>query len=76
MKLSSGKILEENLLQSCFTPDTGEEFPFQQDNNLQHKTKSTIELLTKKTVNVPEWPIHSFDLNLFENLLQDLEIAV
>uniref|UniRef100_A0A8C7QBV3 SLIT-ROBO Rho GTPase-activating protein 1 n=1 Tax=Oncorhynchus mykiss TaxID=8022 RepID=A0A8C7QBV3_ONCMY len=26
------------------------------NNNLKHKTKSTLELLTKKTMNVPEWP--------------------
>ena len=34
---------------------------FQQDNNLKHKAKSTLELFTKKTVNVPEWPSFSFD---------------
>jgi hypothetical protein len=32
----------------------GDEFTFQQDNNLKHKAKSALELLTKKTVNVPE----------------------
>ena len=31
------------------------EFTFQQDNNLKHKAKSTLKLLTKKTVNVPKW---------------------
>jgi hypothetical protein len=54
----------------------GEEFTFQQDNNLQHKAKSTLEFLTKKTVNVPELPSYSFDLNLFDNLWQDLAISV
>jgi hypothetical protein len=71
--LSTGKILEENLVQSAFQQTLGEEFTFQQDNNLKHKTKSTLELLTKKTVNVPEWPSYSFDLNL-ENLWQDLNM--
>jgi hypothetical protein len=33
----------------------GDEFTFQQDNNLKHKAKSTLELITK-TMNVPEWP--------------------
>ena len=51
-------------------PSTGkiqtlkDEFTFQQDNNLKHKTKSTLELLTNKKVNVPKWPYYSFDLNL------------
>ena len=56
MELSTGKILEENLVQSAFHQTLGDKFTFQQDNNLKHKAKSTLELLTKKTVNVPEWP--------------------
>ena len=39
-----------------------------QTNNLKHKAKSTLELLTKKPVNVPEWPSYSFDLNLWQDL--------
>jgi hypothetical protein len=35
----------------------GEEFTFQQDNNLQHYAKFKLELLTKKTVNVLESPL-------------------
>jgi hypothetical protein len=58
-ELSTGKILEENLVQSAFQQTLGDEFTFQQDNNLIHKAKYTVELLTKKTVNVPEWPIYS-----------------
>jgi hypothetical protein len=45
----------------------GDQFTFQQDSNLKHKAKSTLELLTKKTVNVSEWPSYSFDLDLLEN---------
>ena len=48
--LSTCKILEENLVQSAFHQTLGDEFTFQQDNNLKHKAKSTLELLTKKTV--------------------------
>ena len=40
----------------------GEEFTFQQDNIQKHKANSILELLTKKTVNVPEWESYSFDL--------------
>ena len=51
MELRTGKILEENLVQSAFQQSLGEEFTFNQDNNLKHKAKSTLELLSK-TVNV------------------------
>ena len=61
MELSTGKIL----VQSAFHETVGDESTFQQDNNLKHKVKSTLEFLTKKTVNVPEWPSYSFDLNLW-----------
>jgi hypothetical protein len=67
MKLSTGKILEENLVEFAFHQTLGDEFAFHQDNNLKDKAKSTLELLTKNTVNVPEWPSYSFDLNLLEN---------
>ena len=63
-ELSTGK----NLIQSCIHQTLEDEFIFQQDNNLKHKAKSTLELLTKQTVNVPEWLGNSFDLNLLENL--------
>jgi hypothetical protein len=45
-----------------------------QDNNLKNKAKSTLQLLSKKTVNVPEWLSYSLDLNLVENLWQDLRM--
>ena len=52
MELSSDNLLDENLVQSAFHQTLGDEFTFQQDNNLKHKAKSTLELLTKKTVNL------------------------
>jgi hypothetical protein len=67
-KETTVKILEENLVQSAFHQILGDEFTFQQDNNLKHMAKYTLELLTKKTVNVPEWPSYSFDIHLLENL--------
>uniref|UniRef100_A0AAZ3P2R6 Tc1-like transposase DDE domain-containing protein n=1 Tax=Oncorhynchus tshawytscha TaxID=74940 RepID=A0AAZ3P2R6_ONCTS len=76
MELSTGKILEENLVQSAFHQTLGDEVTFQQDNNLKHKAKSTLELLTKKTVNGPERQSYSFDLNLLENLWHDLKMVI
>ena len=76
MELSTGLILEENLFQSAFHQTLGDEFTFQQDNNLKHKAKSTLELLIKKTVNVPEWWSCNVDLNILRNLWQDLKIVV
>ena len=68
MELSTGKILEENQVNSSYHQPLGDNLIFQQHNNLNHKTKSTLELLTTKTVTVPEWLSYSFDLNLLENL--------
>jgi hypothetical protein len=64
------------VLQSSFQQTLGDEFTFQQDNNLKHKAKYTLELLTKLTLNVPKWPSYSFVLNCLENLWQDLKMAV
>ena len=49
MELRTGKILEENLVQSAFHQTLGDEFTFQQDNNLKHKVKFTLELLTSES---------------------------
>ena len=76
IELSTGKIIEENLVPSAFQQTLGAKFTFQQENNPQQKATSTLEFLTKKTVNVPEGPSYSFDLNQLENLRQDLKIAV
>ncbi|CDQ67596.1 unnamed protein product [Oncorhynchus mykiss] len=42
----------------------GDKISFQQDKNLKHKAKYTLELLTKMTLNVPKWPSYSFDLKM------------
>jgi hypothetical protein len=73
---SLGKILEEKLVQSAFQQTLGDKFTFHQDSNLKHKAKSTLELLTKTTWNLPEWPSYSLDLNRLVNLWQDLKMAV
>ena len=59
----TGKILEENLVQSAFQQTLGAKCTFQQDNNLKHKAKYNLELLIKMTLNVPGWPSYSIDLN-------------
>ena len=64
------------MVQSVFQHTPGDKFTFQQDNNLKHMDKYTLELLTKMTLNVLEWPGYSFDLNWLENLCQDLKMAV
>ena len=48
-ELSTGNILEENLVQSVFQQTLGDKFPFHQDNNLKQKAKYILELLTKMT---------------------------
>ena len=65
-----------NLVQSAFQQTLGDRFTFQQDNNLKHKDKYTLELFTKMTLNIPEWPSYGFDLNRLENIRQDMKIAV
>ena len=76
IELSTGKILEKTLVQSAFQQTLGDKFNFQQDNNLKHKPKYTMELLTKTTLNVPEWPSYRFDLKLLENLWQRLQMII
>ena len=76
MELSTDKILEENLVQSAFHQTLGDKFTFLEDNDLKHMAKYTLEMLTKTTVKVPDWPSYSFDLNLLENLWQDLKMVV
>uniref|UniRef100_A0AAZ3QX71 Uncharacterized protein n=1 Tax=Oncorhynchus tshawytscha TaxID=74940 RepID=A0AAZ3QX71_ONCTS len=73
IELSTSKILQENLLRSAFHQTLGEKLILQQDNNLKQKAKYRLELLSKKSVNIPEWPSYSFDLILLKNLWQDLK---
>jgi hypothetical protein len=76
LELSTAKILEEDLVQSTLHQILGDEFTFHQHNNLKHKDKSTVELLTKETVNVSEPPSYSFDLNILGNVWQGLKMVV
>jgi hypothetical protein len=47
--------LDENLVQSA-SNTLDDKITFQQVNYLKHKAKYTLELYTKMTLNVPEWP--------------------
>uniref|UniRef100_A0A8C7F5G0 Centriolar satellite-associated tubulin polyglutamylase complex regulator 1 n=1 Tax=Oncorhynchus kisutch TaxID=8019 RepID=A0A8C7F5G0_ONCKI len=67
--------LSPGLVQSAFNQTLGDEFTFQQANNLKHKAISKLELLTKKTVKVSYWPSYIFYLNLIENLWQYMKMV-
>ena len=56
------------MVHSDFQQTLVDKFTFQHDNNLKHKAKYTLELLTKMTLNVPEWLSYSLDLNRLENM--------
>ena len=68
IELSTVKVLEENWVQSALQQTLGDTFTFQQDNNLKHMSKYTLELLTKTTLNFPEWPSYSFELNRLKSM--------
>ena len=54
MELSTGKILEKNLVQSDFHRKIVDQFTFQQENNLKHKAKSTMELFTQTAFKIDQ----------------------
>ena len=70
------RLVDENLFESAINLILGRRFTFQQDNDLKHKDKATLELLNKKKINVLEWLSESPVLNTIEHLLQDLKIAI
>ena len=49
------RILNENLLESAMNLKLGRRFTFQQDDDLKHKAKATLEWLNKNKINVLEW---------------------
>ena len=57
IELSTGKIIEENLVQSAFQQTLGDKLTFHQDNNLKHKAKYTLEFLTMTTLKVLRGPV-------------------
>ena len=69
-------ILEGNLFHSSRDLRLGRRFTFQQDNDLKHTAKATLECFKRKQLNVLEWLSQSPDLNPIENLWYDLNIAV
>ena len=54
IELNTGKILEENLIQSAFQQTLEDKFTFQQDNYLNHKAKYTRRMFLSGLVTV--WP--------------------
>ena len=50
------RIKTKIMARSAFHQTLREKFTFQQDNNIKHKAKYILEMLTKMILNVPEWP--------------------
>ena len=48
------RILDENMFESAMNLKLGWRFTFEQDNDLKHITKATLEWLNKKKINVRE----------------------
>ena len=69
------RIIDENLFDSAMNLKLGRRFTFQQDIDLKHKAKATLEWMDKKKINVFQWPV-SPDLNPIKHFWRDLKIAV
>ena len=57
------EILDENLLQRTQDVRLGRRVTFQEDRDLKHTAKTMQEWLRDKSLNVPEWPSQSSELN-------------
>ena len=64
------KPVQNTNILSAFHQTLGDEFTLKQDNNLKHKAKYTLELLTKKTGTFTELGSYSFDYGFELNLWQ------
>jgi hypothetical protein len=70
------EIIEGHLFQSSRDLRLGQRFTFQQNNDVKHTAKATLEWFKGKHLNVLEWSSQCPDLNPIDNLWYDLKIAV
>ena len=70
------EILGVNVMQSVTKLKLGRSWTFQQDNDLEHTSKSTRAWLQMKGWKILEWPSQSRNLNPIENLCWDFKKAV
>ena len=61
------EILNQNLFDQAYQL-LGNRWIFQQDNNLKHRTRRTVEFLEDRCPQILDWPSYSPDLNPIENL--------
>lgn len=73
MQLNTQRSLKKTCSTVHMTLDWDEGSPF---NNLTHATKTMLEWLRDKSLNVIEWPSQSPDLTLIEYLWSGMKMAI